>query len=363
MFISKCKRFLLCVVMGLAAYCSAQQEDPKPVVVADVSMVKLEGNNCYPASIKASDTTQLSFRVDGPLVSVNVSPGDEVKSGDVLMQIDSRDFLDNIEVLKASLASAESACEKANRDFERAVKLWNQKVIPQADYDSAKNLKDTAIAQVKAITAQLQIADHKLEDTSLRAPYDGIITDQLVENYEMIEAGQVVLKMHKIAVLEIEARIPENEIVSLLIKKGVSGIVKLPAIKSREFEAELKEWSTAADKITRTYSVTFCMKAPDNVQVFPGMTAEIHWGGDTVPQAVATVPVSAIVPGMEGQNNVWVYDQVAKKAKFTEVELDGLVGSSKVRVVKGLKPSDKIVIEGVDYITSDMILDPINTTN
>lgn len=86
------------------------------------------------------------------------------------MQIDPRDFKDNIRVLEAQLAGAESQRKRAKRDFERAQNLFDQHVSATADFDLAKSAFDNALAGVQSIKAKLQIARHKLKETSLRGP-------------------------------------------------------------------------------------------------------------------------------------------------------------------------------------------------
>ena len=159
------------------------------------SKININGNSfsqIYPGIVIASQQAKLAFRVGGPLIQVAVKPGDNVKKGQVLMQIDPRDFEDNIRVLEAQLAGAESQQDRAQRDFDRAQTLFEQQVSATADFDRAKSAFDSASAGVQSLKAQLQIARHKLKDTTLRAPYAGTITTQSAEGYEMIEVGKEV---------------------------------------------------------------------------------------------------------------------------------------------------------------------------
>lgn len=232
-------------------------------------------NLSYPGYILPSRQAKLAFRVKGPLVSVNVQPGDIVEKGQVLMQIDPRDFEDNIRVLEAQLAGARAQQDGAERDFTRAQTLFEQHVSATADFDRAKSRFDSAFAGVQSVKAQLQIARHQLKDTSLLAPYGGVITTQSAENYEMVKSGEEVLGIQDISTLEVEIKIPENEIANHPLQKGQQVAVELSAIPGRLFTAQLKEWNTAADPVTRTYALRFSFPAPADVSVLPGMTAEV----------------------------------------------------------------------------------------
>ncbi len=232
-------------------------------------------NQIYPGTVFASRQAKLAFRVGGPLIKVPVKPGDKVKQGQLLMQIDSRDFEDSIHVLEAQLAGSESRRDHAQRDFDRAQTLFDQHVSATADFDRAKSAFDSAFSGVQSIKAQLQIARHKLKDTKLVAPYSGVITSQSAENYEMVKSGQEVLAIQDISTLEVEIKIPENEIARRPLKPGMKVTVDFPAIPDRSVSATLIEWNLSADPITRTYALRFSFPAPTNIHVLPGMTAEV----------------------------------------------------------------------------------------
>jgi RND family efflux transporter MFP subunit len=262
---------LLLIVAGGSISCAAAEQ----LSTSHLQVRSTPFNQSYPGMIFASQQTQLAFRVGGPLINVAVKPGDVVKKGQVLMQIDPRDFEDNIRVLEAQLAGAKSQQDRAKRDFDRAQTLFEQHVNATADFDRAKSTFDSAFAGVESIKAQLQMARHQLKDTSLLAPYAGVVTLQSAENYEMVSAGQVVLAMQDISTLEVEIKIPENEIARRPLKKGSEVSIELSALPQRTFIAKLVEWNTAADPVTRTYALRFAFVAPTDVHILPGMTAEV----------------------------------------------------------------------------------------
>jgi RND family efflux transporter MFP subunit len=313
----------------------------------------------YPGIVKASNTAKLAFRVSGPLVRVNIKPGDAVKKGQVLMQIDPQDYQDKIRVLAAKKAGSVSQLETARLDFARVKKLFAQNVVPQADYDHAQNAVNSLAASVDAVKAQLRIARHQLGYTSLRAPYDGIITLQLIENHEMVQAGRVVVGLHDISTLEIEIKVPENEIINHGLKGGEAALVTFPAMADQRFPIRLKEWNTEADRITRSYAMAFTLPAPADFMVLPGMTAEVVWSTPGKQLDLITIPARALVTDNSGASCVWVFDDTTSKAVKKTVEVGGLNGSSRIVVKSGLAVGERIVTEGVDFITSAMELKAI----
>jgi len=230
----------------------------------------------YPGVIHASRKTELAFRVGGPLIQVAVGPGEMVKKSQRLMQIDPRDFNDNIGVLEAQLEGARAQKKLAQRNFDRAQTLFKEHVSASADFDRARSSFDSSHAGVRTLEAQLRIARHRLQDTSLVAPYAGIITRQMVENHEMVAAGRVVLAMQDISQLEVEITLPESEMVTHPLNKGEAVQVHLTAFPDTTLTARLKEWRSVADKVTRTYALRFSFPAPEQLQVLPGMSAAVE---------------------------------------------------------------------------------------
>ena len=328
-------------------------EKSRTVVLEKVVVTPLENITRYPGSVKACNETRMAFRVSGPLIRLNIKAGDQVRKGDVLMQIDPQDFKDKILVLDAQLSGALAQLENAHQDFARMKQLFGEKVIPQADFDHAKATQNIAEANVKGIHAQLKIARHQLDYTTLKSPYDGIITETHIENHEMVAPGQMMVGIHDISNLEIKINVPENEIINHPLVSGTKAWVKFSSFGQRQFPVTLKEWSTAADKATRSYGTTFTMPRPQGIQILPGMTAEIQWPGIQDQNKSITMPVKAVLNDSIGTAHVWLFDSTNSMASKVPITLGPLYGSSRIVVESGLALGDPIVTDGVDFITNE----------
>jgi len=344
----------------LAGCGSAEKPDdmdkrPKPQVsVVRPMLTSGSAEVSYPGEIRASNETELAFRVGGQLTDILKTPGEVVSKGEILMQLDKRDYRDNIRILEAELSGALARAKKSSRDFGRAKELFNQDVIAKSDYDLSQSVSASSEAAVQNIRAQLSLARHQLEDTMLRAPYGGRVTAQLAENHEMIRAGQIVMHMHDISMLKINTKIPENDIGRFNLEKGLKANLRLPSLKKRLFDAKLSEWSTEADKATRTYKLTFILPAPGNASVLPGMTAEIMINTIKSPEPVLTIPFSALAADQAGNSIVWLYDTTSKTVETRTVEAGRMYDDSSITVTKGLKGDELVVTEGMQYLTEGM---------
>jgi len=334
-----------------------RNRSPRPVRLEKVQAIPQRNSRSFPGIVKASEESALSFRVGGPLIEVNVVLGDPVRQGDLLMQIDPRDFEDRIQSLEAQHAGAVARQQNAEQNYNRVAELFKEKVVPQADYDRAKSAVDATNAAVKNMNVQLQIARHALADTSLRAPYDGTVTEQRVENHEMVKSGTVVLSYHNIQMLEVVVNIPENEVANASADiVGTEVAVSFPSLPGQTFKARLKEWSTTADPLTRTYSSTFALKAPEGVQVLPGMTAHVELSNAEEQKMVLTVPVSALVPSGSDSSSVWVFNEAESEAELRSVVTGSLCGAARVIITEGLAEGETVVVTGSRLIHENLLL-------
>ncbi len=332
---------------------------PRPVEMARVASLSSGNTRRFPATVKASEEAALSFRVGGPLTQVNVKLGTPVKKGALLMQIDPRDFEDRIESLEAQLSGAVAVERNAMQNYKRIAELFEEKVVPQTDFDAATSVKDATDAAVKNIKAELQIARHALMDTSLIAPYDGTVTLQLAENYEMVKLGQIALRFQNIQTLEVAVSIPENEIVSRAIDEDTPVQVSFSAVPNRQFDAHLKEWSSTADPMTRTYAVIFAFRAPEAFRILPGMSASISWIEGNARESVLTVPVSSLTSGLDGSTCVWAYNETADHVERRPVSVGELKGANRIIVTSGLSEGEQVVVSGSRLIHESMTLKAI----
>ena len=346
---------------GIDAKMKALFAEPRPVLLEEVCSGNEMKNRAYPASVQASKEAPLSFRVSGPLVTVNGQPGDLIKKNTVLLEIDPRDFQDGIRVLEAQLSGAHAALEKSKLDFERARSLLGENVISRASYDAAKGAFETSAASVKDIQARLKIARHQLTDTKLLAPFDGIVATRRVENHEMVSAGQVVLTVLDISSLEIKANIPENEIAHKSLVPGQRATVEFASLPGRSFEAFLKEWSASPDPSTRTYSVTFALPAPKEAKILPGMTGEISWGKQGDAEEAVSVPVGALISDGTNGSAVWIFDPETSAPIKRAVRTGGFThGGNRVLVLYGLRSGEKIIAAGASFVVEGMKLSPMS---
>ena len=232
--------------------CGVEDTPPEPVrpvlsvVVADAA--GLNGRR-FPGQAKATQELNLAFEVPGRLIERPVEVGDRVELGQVLAELDPRDFA-------AALKSAEAELKRDQTNFERAEGMLAEDVISRAQYDRLEARRDIAEASV-------ELASKALADSVLRAPFSGTVAATYVENYENIRAKQEIMRLLDTSKIEMVIQIPESMISNTPYVRDIQ--VRFDPFPETLLPASIKEVSNEASRTTRTYPVTLIMEPPEGV--------------------------------------------------------------------------------------------------
>ena len=244
--------------------------------------------------------------------------------------------------------------------FDRAAELIDRQLIARADYDERLALK-----QVRQ--SNLTTAKNNLRYTRLEAPFDGVVARRDAENFENVQAGQVVLVMQTQTMVDISVDVPEN-IISRLERQPVNerkGEVKVKfGSRDEEFTAYYKEHESDADAATLTFKVIFSMPAPEGMNVLPGMSATVIADLSSLYRQEASdltmIPIEAVYsaetePLDAEERHVWIVDPDTMRATDRKVKVGPLTGN-RIAILEGLEPGELIVAAGVNAVTEGMLL-------
>jgi RND family efflux transporter MFP subunit len=318
--------------------------------VADVSGLS---ERSFPGRARAGQEVNLSFRVSGPLIALPVSVGDEMKAGDIAARIDPRDFESMVRSVQGQVASERARAKRAAADLRRLQNIMKEDpgATSQAAIDRAQQLQDSARARANSLGASLTTAKDRLSYTELKAPFDGVVVETYVENFETVVAKQPVARLLNPSSIEFVVNVPENLIGLAPSVETVE--VTFDALPGTKIPATIKEIGKEASQATRTYPVTLVMAQPDGVEILPGMAGQARITARP-PQvaggAGVEVPATALFTGTDASKSyVWIIDEANKTLSKREVEV-GALGRYGVRVTTGLKAGEWIVIKGVHSV-------------
>lgn len=302
-------------------------EQPTPVVVAEVGRGSITATISAASTIEAERQVTINAESTGRLVDLSIEEGDQVKAGQLLARI-------RFDAQANSLVRANTSLAKAQADFDRAERLFDEKVIGQEEYLRARNALEVA---------QLDLRDRarEMKNTKVTAPFAGTITQRQVTEGGFVTNGASLLQITDFSTLVARVFVPEKELDR--IRVGQEALVVGKAAKGRKGIGKVVRISPIVDAGTGTVKVTVSLptELAGGQGFLPGMYAEVTMTVDHRDD-VPLVPKSAIVHDEE-QTYVFVPD--GDKARRVRVEL-GLADPERVELRKGLQPGEAVIVAG-----------------
>ncbi|MGC9452118.1 MAG: efflux RND transporter periplasmic adaptor subunit [Oceanipulchritudo sp.] len=323
--------FLLAGLLALPG-CGEKQENkaagggyPVSAVVAPVEKTALEEKIFLVGSLEAIDEVDLISEVDARVVELNFEEGETVQKGQLLIQLDARK-------LEASLAEMRSRYQLAKTDLDRAAILLERETISEQDYDQAE-------AEFDAARALLDLAEERLEDATIRAPFDGIMTERLISPGQYTSRGQKLASLVQMHPLDVEFNVPERYIGQL--ESGQRIEIGVEAYPEEAFEGEVVFISPRVDRASRTVLVKARVGNVDR-RLKPGMFGNLELIFQARGEALV-IPEAAI--SYTGDKATVVVMNAEGKAEFRPVEV-GIRLAGKAEILSGLETGERVVVEG-----------------
>lgn len=310
------------------------EEPVKPVKLLKIIAGQEQLTTSLPGRVRAAQRSELSFKVSGPLEKLPIEEGKVVKKGDLIAQILPRDFNTAISAAKAKELEAE-------QQYQRYKELYAKRQVSKADFDRYRASRDVT-------RANLEDARNALKDTTLLAPFAGVIAKRYVENFEKVNEKQPIAYLQLLEELEILVDVPELLMAQFRQTKTVEVQAEFDAVAGEKYPLIVKEFSTDADPATQTYQVVLTMSQPEEANILPGMTAKVTVTADKESLTGAIlVPAIAILNDSNGQDYIWLFDRSTETVKKVPVKIGRLEGSRNVLLQEGLEGGEEIVIAGI----------------
>ena len=365
------------VFLVFLASCEGRQEaqeapaEPRPVKMMTVGEAAQVTERSFPGTVRAAKRAELAFQVSGTLTRLPVGEGQEVREGDVLAQLDQRDFENSLRSAQGQFGNVRAALESARSEYERILRIRKQD--PGATSESMvvkrREAMDRASAEMESAQAAVDAARDRLGYTSLHAPFSGIVSRRHVENFQEVQAKEPIISLDDISSLEILVDLPESVVARINEPSERTGKpapvhAEFAAIPDREFPLIVKEFSTRADPKTQTFQVVLQMKKPDDVSILPGMTALIVGSAQ---QGVNgddnfIIPAVAVFGDELGVSHVWVVNPETMTVERRKVVTGELTGDAGIRVVEGLAAGETVAVSGAGQLRDGMRVKPFNGT-
>lgn len=345
------------VISLLLAACgkkAPEVDQAMPVIALPVQAVDGVSAGRFPGDIHARYEMPLSFRVGGQLTARYVNPGDLVKKGQALAQLDPTDAGNQLAAAKAALDAAEHRLLFATQQRDRDEAQSKQNLISHLQLEQTQDAYASALAARDQAKQQFELAQSQSRYTTLIADHDGAITSRQADTGQVLSAGQAVFGFAWSGEREVYLDVPESRIDGIVI--GQVAKVTLPALPGRVFDARVREMSPAADPQSRTYLVKLTIDRPaDMLQL--GMTADVVLQAVKTSSTAISIPVTALFH--QGEHPaVWVIRPADATLELRPVIIDRY-GEHDVLIASGLQAGERVVMQGVHTVSIGEKVAPI----
>ena len=328
---------LVCLVL-LAVSCADRRsrkvvvKEPINVGVLTVTPMNSQYYNVYVGEINASGSAVISSNHSGTLDAIKVIQGTQVKKGDVLAEVISKNVLTSYEMSHATLRQAEDGYERVKKVHESGT-VADVKLVEI----------ETQLAKARAAAKS---SEESLEDCKVKAPFNGTVSDVLVEQGVHVNPGTPILKLVDLSTIEVAIPVPEGEIGR--IKIGQKALIDVPALGITDIEAHVALKGVTASFPSHTYK---CTLVPEKKQteLYPGMVCKVRLS-EVSDSLRIMVPASSV--------------EMDSNGRFVWIVKDGVVGRSYVTVggyqeqgvviTSGLEAGNKVIVKGAAKVSTGM---------
>jgi RND family efflux transporter MFP subunit len=334
------------LTLALVACGEKAQSDPRneaPLVRVAIVRGATSTSRSFTGTVAARVQSDLGFRVSGKVLERLVDTGQSVKRGQPLMRIDPVDLELAARAQQEAVAAARARTTQATEDEVRYRALRGT-AISASTYDQYKAAADTAKAQLSAAEAQANVARNASRYAELVADADGVVTDTLAEPGQVVNAGQIVVRLAHSGPREAVIQLPET----LRPAVGSVGQATLFGKEGVTVSSQLRQLSDAADRATRTFEARYVLEgALANAPLGTTVTVEIP-DEQASGQGGLQVPIGSLFDAGKGPG-VWVIHGEPSTVSWRPVAVQHL-GDDDARVAGEVQQGDQIVAFGAHLL-------------
>lgn len=359
----------------------APAQDPIAIHTGKVTSKKLPRRLDVTGTLDADERSEIAAQAGGVVLNVPIDLGVRVKRGDLLIELDPREAKLRLATASATeqqqlarlgidpgkrfevdavadVKAAKEALEMAETDYKRTLALYTEGALPkaqldasesnklraQAQYEMAKNGVGQAVAGLGAAQSQTSLSQKTLEDTKVRAPFDGIIAEKRISPGEFASPGRVVAVLVKDDILRFRFDVSEADIG--LVAEGAHVDVHVAAFPGRAFPGVVKHLGASVKLSSRTLPVE-AEVLNDKAELKPGLFARATVALKGEPVATLLVPATAVGTTGNGKR-VFVKngDHVEERLVTT-----GALFDDQIEVKGQLAEGDEIALDAIDKLS------------
>jgi membrane fusion protein (multidrug efflux system) len=302
----------------------ANKEEAVPVEVSELALGPIESVLAFSANLEAERQVSVVAEAQRQVTELLVEEGDRAQRGQILLRLQNDEQVSALEKVKSQVA-------KAEREFVRQERLFEQDLISEEDFNNASY-------ELEQLRISLTDAERELGYTEVRAPISGTVTARMINLGDQVQIGQELFELIDFESIVARIYVPEKHISEL--RTGLPAHVSAQAAAGLDYACSVKRIAPIVDPKSGTVKVTVAVGALPSLR--PGMYVDVNLITSTHPEAVL-VPKRAVV---YDNDQMYVY-RLKDKDRVERVFIQPLLADKyNVEPVSGLNVGDRVVIAG-----------------
>jgi RND family efflux transporter MFP subunit len=335
----------------LSTFIACQSEDSttvsKPVAEVDlrpnvrVETIKEQAfvrTLSLPATIFAERSAILAPKAQGRIDSVNVNIGDTVSKDDILMEIESSDYIAGYTEANAAYELAQIQAKQANKSAQRFAELLKKGAVTQSQWEEVDMGAQLAAGQATRAKAGLEIASSRLKGTKLRAPFDGVIVTKTIEQGELMggPAARPPLQIVDLSTVRIQASVGETDAIALT--ENQNGSLEIPG-KHEHIPIQLSRINQAVDLVVKTVLIESVLNN-DGHALKHNQSATLHL---ELEQTAMAIPRQALLNRQSQSADVFVL--IGNRVERRSIQY-GRSETDYIPVFTGVSMGEQVLVAG-----------------
>lgn len=297
----------------------------------------------FPGKVTASEEVNMAFKVSGTLLRIAAEEGSRISKGQLVAEIDPRDY-------QVQLNAAEAEYLSIKSEAERVMALYADSVSTADAYDKARY-------GLKQVTAKYENARNQLADTKIYAPFNGYVQKHLFDPPTVVSAGMPVVSIISEDRQEIELHIPAS---TYLRRNEIASFTTTFDFLPRQTVHLRLIGMTPKANANQLYTVRLSVPERLSPQPSPGMNVMVNVAFSDTLNRKTQVPSSALFH-KDGQTCVWVYDENDKTIGQRAVTVERLDTEGNAVITQGISAGEQVVVAGVHKLTDKQSVRPVTT--
>lgn len=301
-----------------------------------------------PGNLKPKEEAVVTAEVNGKVKGIYADLGKKVNQGDSLCKLDDTTYVLEHENKSKGISMANREYDNLSNDYEKTKILYENKVKSKQAFDVIEKEYQNKKEDLEIKKNDLVLAKKKIDDTNIKAPISGIVSNKQVLMGQMVSGGAELFKLINIDEMYVEVGVAEKDMP--FIKKGQECIVKVD-IFSNTFKGKITNIGPEPSNETKTYPVKILINNKEG-KLKSGMFSTVEIILDNHKDALA-VPKKAII---KEENQQYIFLEVNKRAVKKAVKI-GFSSDEYYEILEGVKKDENVIIVGNDQLEDGKLVE------